>query len=1628
MTDHDDILARLAQALGIAAQYRDAFGDEVRVSPETMKALLAAFGLDASTPGAARDSLERIERRRLALLPGIITVETGSPVSIPLQTAGATDGVSWRLTSEDGSVSEGRSAVTLSEQGFVLELEAIDAGYHQLWVEAEGETAEALVISAPPLCWWPDAAADGGKLWGVTAQVNSLRSRTNLGIGDFTDIRRAASQSGKLGAAFFGLSPLHALFSADRSKFSPYSPSSRLFLETLYLDPTQIPGFKGSTAAAILAEPQVAQAVETLRGATLVDHRAVWEVKRPLLESLWADFQKAPDPEFEAWRVASGIALERHATFEALSEHFVAQGHWWMGEWPAAFHDSTSAEVSQFADEKADRVGFHAWMQWHADRQMARAAADAKAAGMPIGLYRDLAVGPDGGGSEVWAHRESFAASLSVGAPPDPLGPHGQNWGLPPLNPLAMEDDGLAAFRRLVQANMRYSGALRIDHAFQLRRLFVIPSGAQASEGGYIDYPFEAMLAVLRLESHRHQCLVIAEDLGTAPEGFSDAIMASGILSYRLLPFERGDGGTFKRPDEYPTCSMATGSTHDLPTLRGWWTANDVNTREMLGLFDQQTADNERGARAHDREKLAEALHAEGLQASTEVPVDAPVEAITRYLARTRSMLTGLQLEDAAGELNQANLPGVSEGHPNWRRRLGVDLETLLAPGGSFARLAAANAVEGRGEMPSAALLVAPPPRATYRLQFHKGFTFDDARAIVPYLKKLGISHIHSSPIHQARPGSTHGYDIVDHTAINPELGGEEAFLRLSESLKAHDLKLILDIVPNHMGVGGADNSAWLRMLEWGEIAAEARWFDVDWGRLGANGKVVIPFLGDRYGDALEKGELKLTFDATEGSFSVLHWEHRFPVCPLQYPLILERAFAALPQDAEQNGELIAITERLRSLGANGDVQRDDLPAEGDALKARLAAVAASPVIAEAINRAVEVINGAPGVSESFGVLHRLLEEQPYRLAHWRIASSDINYRRFFDINSLAGLRIEEPELFAKAHEMVFRLVEEDHIHGLRIDHIDGLADPAAYTRALQDAVGPNFYIVVEKILEPGEHLRDWPVAGTTGYDVLNMLDGVFVDHDAAKVFDKLYRRMTGREGRFSELLRRTKREILETSFASELEVLTSDVKRVADANRRTRDYSANALRRALVEIVARFPVYRTYLDGGEIAAEDRELLDSTLSRAKRATSLPDTSVHDFIGSVLLDDVEADGSRDGVLVRRFRTRFQQLTGPVMAKSLEDTLFYRHVPLVSLNEVGSDPDHFGMVPEAFHEAMAERATTWPQAMTATATHDTKRGEDARARLNTLAEMPREWLRAVGDARRIADRFITDIDGEAAPDANDRYLILQGILGAWPVELLDELDPSQIKDFRSRIEAWVEKALREAKRKTSWINPDEAYETAARDLVGGLLNEKSDFLESFQPLARRLAYAGVITSLARTALKFTVPGVPETYQGTEGWDLSLVDPDNRRPVDYTARNAGLARSADLRALLADWHNGRVKLALTQRLLSLRAEMPELMAHGDYRAIQAEGEKADHILAFSREHGGERIVVVVPRLVSAMIKDENLPASAWSDTRLPLPAGRWTNVLTGANLTLATGVAHTCRELFAEFPIAVLKEEPA
>ena len=1605
----DESLYKIAGLAGLARGFRSAQGTYVETPLDSISAVLVALGYDVSSSVARATTLAALHAASKGIVATTVVVSADQHALVRVNAQG--DEISWRLTLEDGTTREGRAI------NDAIGFDSLPVGYHRMHVAARGEMREVNVIAAPDACFIPNAF-DHARGFGITAQVYGLRSSSNYGIGDFTDVSDLGEGAGRFGAAFLGLSPLHSLFPSDRAKISPYSPSSRLFIDPIFIDPSQLPDFASSAAARYLAEPDVAAELDRLRDAGLVDHACSWAIKRVALGKYYAFFANTADPAFAAFRAESGEPLEQHATFEALFEHFYDMGLAWIGDWPTSYRDPSGDAVRQFVEANPQKVAFHAWLQWLADSQLAAAQERALAAGMPIGLYRDLAVGADAGGAECWARPDWFMSGVAIGAPPDLLGPGGQNWGLPPFNPRTLDEQGLQAFRVLVASNMRHAGAIRIDHAFQLQRLYVVPDGKPATEGVYVNYPFEAMLAVLRIESHRARALVIAEDLGTAPEGFSDAMMRSNILSYRILNFEREQDGGYKAPGAYPVKALAAIATHDLPTFASWWKGLDTNLRETFDVYTPEQATKEREERVGDLVNFSRAMAAAGIQKSDAVPIDPPFEEAFRYMAKTPSILVALQLEDILEDINQANLPGPDMGHPNWRRKLTRTIDGILAPGGPLARAAAATLDEGRALTPHAPRLSWPPPTATYRLQFHKDFTFEHATAVLPYLKTMGISHVYASPILKARPGSTHGYDTVDPTEINPELGGLKGFERFAAGIKKHGMELLLDIVPNHMGVGGADNSWWLSVLEWGELSPFADTFDIDWERLGAHGKLVAPFLGGQYGETLEKGDLKLSFDIADGSFSVAHYDHTFPICPLTYPDILDRAVAV-----EESGDgidgLVRVGEELRALAQEPPHRRHDIVSTCERLKRRLKTLARRPEVAQALEQAIAVFNGMPGRPESFGTLHRLLEQQAYRLSFWRVAASDVNYRRFFDIDGLAGVRIEEPAVFERTHALIFALIRRGLLQGLRIDHIDGLADPKAYAAALQKAVGPNFYVVAEKILEPGEALRPWPLAGTTGYEMLNLIDGVFVDGDHEKTFDRVYRETTGFSESYEEALLSAKRQVLLESFSSELESLVSDMKRIADANRLTRDYSVNAIRVALGDLICAFPVYRTYITPRTLEAEDRVLLHEVLRTAKAISDLPDRSVHDFLGSVLLGTIPVGrpGRASTMLVNRFRRRFQQLTGPVMAKSLEDTLFYRYVRFLALNEVGGEPSRFGIPPTEFHAENKERAQTWPQALTTSATHDTKRGEDARARLLALSETPDLWAQALA-------AWKAEAGAVAAPDANDQYMVLQAVLGVWPVELLDHDDPAVLRTLRKRLTAYVPKALREAKRYSKWIEPNDDYEKATIDLIDRLLADGSTFVTRVRPILQDLARRGMLISLGRTVLKCTLPGVPDFYQGTELWDFSLVDPDNRRPVDYEERGAVIAAGQSFADLLADWPSGGIKLRLVASLLADRRENALFYAKADYTPLTVTGARWTNVVAFARRHGRDYLVVIVPRLSGKGSAASGLPIGTayWGNTTIDLPAGRWRDVVEDRNHESTGSIA--VGSVLATLPFAVLR----
>jgi (1->4)-alpha-D-glucan 1-alpha-D-glucosylmutase len=855
-------------------------------------------------------------------------------------------------------------------------------------------------------------------------------------------------------------------------------------------------------------------------------------------------------------------------------------------------------------------------------------------------------------------------------------------------------------------------------------------------------------------------------------------------------------------------------------------------------------------------------------------------------------------------------------------------------------------------------------PIATYRLQFTRDFDFDKAAEVVPYLKALGITHLYASPFTKARKGSSHGYDVVDHTRLNPELGGEAGFERLSQALKAHDLGLILDFVPNHVGVHHADNPWWLDVLEWGPASPHAVSFDIDWEQLPyrKRGGVLLPIIGSSYGEALERGDIELRYDAAEGSFSCWYFEHRLPIAPERYAEILRMIVKEAGAETSDAGQ------RILQLASRYTALRHPDRKQAPAFKTELKAIANG---AEIIARGLAAYRAGPDRGAQTLALHHLLERQHYRLGHWRLASSDINYRRFFDVNSLAGLRVEDPGTFEAAHRLVRKLIADGQLHGLRLDHIDGLRDPAQYfvrlRRLVRDAQGHNakpFYVVVEKILGEGETLAAFAgVHGTTGYEWMNVITHLLVDPKGLDSLDEIWRQISNQPPRLEPVVREAKRRVLETLLTSEFTVLTRLLARIASGHYSTRDYSADSLRQALELYVLHFPVYRSYLTMAGPTAHDRALISQVVEQARADWFAADDGIFDFLRDTLTMDLikRSGATHSAPRIRRFALKVQQFTGPLMAKSLEDTAFYRYHRLLALNEVGGDPAAKGLSVAAFHAAMQARAKAWPHGMTATATHDTKRGEDARARLAALTEIAGEWTSAAAKWKVLNAPHLVADGSLRAPSVTAEYMLYQTLLGAWPLSGPDD-------HFVERIKAYALKAAREGKEETSWLNPNEAYEEGLETFIARILDRSAsaEFLDSLATLARRVALLGALNSLSQLTLKATMPGVPDFYQGTEHWDLSLVDPDNRRPVDFVERGAALSalRAPDWQSLAQNWADGRLKLAWTAHLLKLRAELEDVFTHGDYQPLDVSGPHRDHVIAFARRRGKDAAIVAVAR----------------------------------------------------------------
>jgi (1->4)-alpha-D-glucan 1-alpha-D-glucosylmutase len=982
-------------------------------------------------------------------------------------------------------------------------------------------------------------------------------------------------------------------------------------------------------------------------------------------------------------------------------------------------------------------------------------------------------------------------------------------------------------------------------------------------------------------------------------------------------------------------------------------------------------------------------------------------------------------------------------------------------------------------------------PVATYRLQFTAAFTLKNAQSLVPYLAALGITDLYASPLLQAREGSQSGYDVVDYSAINTELGSLGDLESLSAALRTQRMGLVMDVVPNHMGTASVRNRWWLDVLENGPASPYAGYFDIDWTppKPDLTHKVLLPVLGEQFGKVLEDGQLKLALE--DGSLWITYFSARFPLAPESYALVLasgqESLQQKLPPDSAELHEYLSILTAIKNLPPFMEAAQEraaERHREKEVIKRRLKElVDRSPVVAAQLAETLKALNGTPGTPRSFDRLDELLGQQPYRLAYWRVAAEEINYRRFFDINELAAICVEQREVFEDIHRFAFDLVDRGLVDGLRIDHPDGLFDPRGYLWQLQEkrflqlarrqldgsssnssaenrwaqfeprlrerfksqnarsTLARPLYVVVEKILEPGEPLpEDWPVHGTVGYEFLNKLSGIFVSPSGEKPISATYTRFTGESLDFKELAYRCKRLIARINMASELTVLGYRLDRISERNRWTRDFTLSSLTRALQEIAACFSVYRTYITEDHVADRDRRYLEAAVARAKRRNPSMSASIFDFVRDLLLwrhgDQIDEDERQQRI---RLAGKFQQLTGPIMAKAVEDTAFYRYNRLVSLNEVGGEPERFGNEVAAFHELNRQRLPRLSRGMSSTSTHDTKRSEDTRARINVLSEVPKEWRQRLMRWSRLNRRFRSEVDGQPAPSQSDEYLLYQSLIGIWPEYLPRGEERARLQE---RVQQYMLKVAREAKVNSSWISPDESYEQALLRFIADIFqsDKPRSFLADLDRFAAAVREHGWWNSLSQVLLKIASPGVPDFYQGCELWSLALVDPDNRQPVDFELRTrlleellsqadpaSGRSRQSLLADLLASRRDGRIKLLVTCLALRARRDNPVLFTEGQYIPLVARGQHADCVVALARHHGERTAIAVAPRLTVQLCGLGGPPpiGEIWGDTAIELPpefqSASLIDSFSGEQIPPTAG-AVPVSQLLAQFPAAL------
>ena len=1671
-------LRKLATELGITAT--------IPAGPEAelyLVSLLQAAHLPITQATEADFLLQQLEqeRRRRLVEPVRVIDEASMPVELPVRLLPTDERTYyWTLTEENGTRHQGRftggqqlkptadDSANQYDPGFSLALDvSVALGYHEIAIH-EGNEQEAvavqLLIVAPREGYVSPGIADDQRVWGMSVQPHAIRSSDNWGIGDFSDLRKMLDGSADAGAGILHAGPLASRVEnlvvpldveAGKSGCNPFSPSSRAHLNVLLIDVAAIVDFAECDAVNTVVEQTEFQARLTrLRDRKQLDYAEIHALKEEQLRKLWDCFyanhlhpETGRGTEFRRFQESGGETLFLFAVFSALEKKFVEEDRE-RREWPSyarEYADGNAPHFRNFVEEAAYEIEYHQYVQWQAKLQLAAIGRRSMELGLKVGLLGEFPFGVHERGFEAWRYQDALLAGAA--AAEHPLASPGRDpaVGLPVFLPLILQKNRYRPLIEGLRQSMRYAGALLIDSIANYFQTHFTFGKDDELRDTFISWPFADILGIIALESRRNRCLVIADQSCLLPAAELQLLLQKKIFISHDFLQAGNDRQEWLSTAQYQAECAVRSSPPLVTSVQGFWQSADIGLLAAEHLFADETAKELAiVARAADRVQLLITLDHEHLLPEgwsvdrvSAVAMDHHLlAAIQIFLARTKSRILLVPIGDLLGIEQQAEPPGFTC-QVFWQTAYPANLEELFHSEKLGAVYKALCRERGYGNIRPSTLIsdrmtLARPrlPRAFYRLQLHKDFTFQQAASILPYLSKIGISHCYLSPFLTARPGSTHGYDIIDHTTINPEIGSRQDFESFLAVLEQQGMALVLDIVPNHMGIG-SDNQWWMDVLENGQASKYAQFFDINWRPQQADlfGRLILPVLGDQYGKVLENGQLILQFDDISGTFYLQYFEHRFPVSPRSCPLLLsydiERLGHRIGEENHSYQEFLQLIQIFGNLSGHTKTSAEMMQIRhrnkevGKRTLARLCRKNAE--IKQFIAENVLLFNGVAGQPESFDLLHQLQEEQPYRLAYWRVAADEINYRRFFDINDLAGLRMEEEEVFQRTHGLILDLVATGRLDGLRIDHPDGLYDPLAYFCRLQDFAagvvdnrpgtnlrdeadrdGKPLYIVVEKILADFESLpENWPISGTTGYDFSHHLNGIFVKSDAETAMTLGYHRYIGKRTSYEELMYSCKKMIIRFSMAGELNVLTSLLYRLARANRTTRDFTFNILREALIEVICFFPVYRTYIsEDNIITAQDIQFIEWALAKAEARYPLDDANVFDFIRSVLLFKTgEQETEKQDYL--DFVRKFQQYTGPVMAKGVEDTFFYRYNRLLSLNEVGGNPKAFGTSVAAFHQTNQNRLQHWPQAMLDTSTHDSKRSEDVRARINVLTEMAEAWQRRIRLWSVQNRSHKSKMDGNPAPSKNDEYGFYQNLLGAWPGDFLDDQSRG---NFVERMRENLLKTSRESKVITSWTNSNPEYEQGLIRFVERILQPSNGpFLHDFIAFHEDISWFGMLNSLSQVFLKLVSPGIPDIYQGNEVWRFCLVDPDNRRPVDFSRRQAMLSELVEQEGtteaqqrnlqqnLLASLTDGRAKMYIIVKTLQLRKNLPEIFTKGSYLPLQVTGEKSNHICAFAREMDGQLLVAVAPRLYFTLMQGKRvlpLGKTIWQDTTIHLP----------------------------------------